>query len=150
MNSTPRRRVEKRGTRRAGLAYSRTCCSYMRESIHTHARTHIYTHIHTHCYTARDDRGCWENDNAALERRFVNTLEKMRGVLGEGARKGGLRNGRVIRSRRKTPGNPPPRLSGIYLPPISLGSRPWKVNELRSLSLSSPSLLLAAPELRGF
>lgn len=58
---------------------------------HTRAlAARIRASAHTTIAAVRDGRGCRENDNAALERRFVNTLEKMRGVLGEGARKGGL------------------------------------------------------------
>lgn len=130
-----RRRVEKRSTRRAGLAHTRIlACTYTRgDRIPS-------------CAAVRDGRGCWENDNAALERRFVNTLEKMRGVLGEGARKGGtLRNGGVVRSRRKTFGNPPPRPLG-YLSSTdragvaSLESQRTSFSSfVLSLSLSFPS-----------
>lgn len=53
-------------------------------------RAHAHTHIHTytHIYTRRvyvvfgetaTPRVCSKSDNVALERRFVNTLEKMRG-----------------------------------------------------------------------
>lgn len=51
-------------------------------------RAHAHTHIHTHIYTWRvyvvfgetaTPRVCSKSDNVALERRFVNTLEKMRG-----------------------------------------------------------------------
>lgn len=43
-----------------------------RNAVHTRRDTHN-----------GDGRECWENDNAALERRFVNTLEKMRRREGE-------------------------------------------------------------------
>jgi len=52
---------------------------------------------------------------------------------------GGKRSGILLRAR-----------SGIYLSPIALGSRLWKVNELRSPSLSSPfSLLLLLSRLQN-
>lgn len=137
MNSTPRRRVEKKGhpSRR-----SRTLA----------ARIRANTHTHTHKSLPYEMAGA-AGRMITLERRFVNTLEKMRGVLREDARKGGLwgmagwfvpggkRSGILLRAR-----------SGIYLPPIALGSRLWKVNELRSPSLSSPfSLLLLLSRLQN-
>lgn len=66
-------------------------CILARAMLHVYARS-----VPAALLVAVDDgRGCRENDNAALERRFVNTLEKMRGASGRTRATGQRRRGAV-------------------------------------------------------
>lgn len=125
MNSAPRRRVEKR---RAPVATVRILACDTARICEEHTSV-----------ACKGGRGCWENDNVALETKICEYIRE--NAWRRGRAKGRIPSGMVC-SRRKMLRNPPshPR-TGIYLPPIALGSRPWKVNELCSLFLS---LLLSA------